>query len=111
MPRALRQGFRRYVSATGLRRRCRRSGAERRLRRSKLVCRPKPTPVAPANPDRYIDLAHPDRDAVAHVARITLNQISACIAAGRQSCGVVEDATVARVRGIPCDVARPLWMA
>jgi hypothetical protein len=62
------------------------------------------------DPDRHIDLAHHDRAAVTHVARVTLDQIGALIAGGSKPGGVVENPTIAAVGGIPDHIAGTLRM-
>jgi hypothetical protein len=57
------------------------------------------------DPDRHIDLAHHDRAAVTHVARVTLDQIG-----GSKPGGVVENPTIAAVGGIPDHIAGTLRM-
>src|SRR5215217_279931 len=73
---------------------------------SKLVGGAETTPVPAIHANRNVNLAHHDGLAIAHVASITLDQIGAQIAAGGETGGVVEDAAVAAVRGIPGNVAR-----
>ena len=71
---------------------------------------PEAAPVPALDADRHVDLAHHDGLAVAHVAGIALDQIGAQVAAGGKARGIVEDAAVAAVGGVPGDVARPLRM-
>src|SRR6185312_14745191 len=66
--------------------------------------------MPPANTDGYIDLAHHHGVAAAHVASIALDQIGALILSGGKTRGVAEDATIATVGGVPCDIARALWL-
>ena len=58
--------------------------------------------------DRHVDLAHHHGGAVAHVARIALNQIGALVLRGGEARGIIEDTTIAAVRGVVGHVARPL---
>src|SRR5216683_827452 len=51
--------------------------------------------MPPPDPNRHVDLAHHHGVAVAHVARVTLDQIGALVAAGGKPRGIVEDAPVA----------------
>src|SRR5215475_12516213 len=87
-----------------------RAGASCLSVHSKLVGGPEAAPVAALHADRNVDLAHHHRKAVAHVARVALDQIRALVARGRQPRRIVEDAAVAAVGGIPGDIARPLRM-
>src|SRR5882672_1933771 len=75
-----------------------------------LIRRPESAPVPALHPDRHVDLAHHDGLAVAHVAGVALDQVGAQVTAGREARGIVEDAAVAAVGGVPGDVAGTLRM-
>ena len=76
--------------------------------RSKCIGRAKAAPVLAEHADRRIDFAHHDRDAVAHVARIDLDDVGAHVAPGGKAGAVVEDPAVARMGRVPGCFARPL---
>src|ERR1700759_507115 len=89
---------------------CKRFGTLGRLPCSKLVRGTESTPVPAIDADRHVDLAHHDGIAVAHVAGVALDQVGAEVAAGGEPCGIVEDAAVAAVGGVPGDIAGALRM-
>src|ERR1700741_156134 len=89
---------------------CKRFGTLGRLSCSKLVCGTESTPVPAVDADRHVDLTHHDGIAVAHVAGVALDQVGAQVAAGGEPRGVIEDAAVAAVGGVPADIAGALRM-
>jgi len=66
--------------------------------------------VPAVDADRHVDFAHHDGFAVAHVARITLDQIGALVAPGGEPGLIVEDAPVAAMGRVPGDIVRALRM-
>ena len=72
-----------------------------------LIGRAEATPMFAEHAHGRVDLAHHDDDAVAHVARIALDQVGAHVARRAQAGAVVEDAPVAAVGGVPGGVVRP----
>ena len=66
------------------------------------------TPVPALHTDRDVDLAHHHRIPVAHITRVTLDQVAANVARSRKPGRIVEDAAIAAVRRVPDNVARTL---
>src|SRR3977135_4280103 len=77
---------------------------------SKLVRGAEAVPVPAIDADRYVDLAHHDGFAVAHVAGVALDQVGAQVAAGGEARGIAEDAAVAAVGAVPHHIAGALRM-
>jgi hypothetical protein len=57
------------------------------------------------NADRRVDLADHDGNAVAHIARINLNEVGTHVACGGETGTIVKDSAIARICGIPCRFA------
>ena len=72
------------------------------------VSGPEATPVPALHTDRDVDLAHHHRIPVAHVARVTLDQVGADVAPSRKPGRIVKDAAIAAVCGVPGNIARTL---
>src|ERR1700730_12246263 len=75
---------------------------------SKLVRGAESAPVPAIDADRYVDLAHHDGVAVAHIPRVAPDQIGAQVAAGGEAGRIIEDTAIAAVGGVPGDIARSL---
>ena len=58
--------------------------------------------------DRRVDLAHHDRDAVSHVARIDLDDVGPHVARRGETGAIVENPAIARMRRVPGLLARTL---